>query len=108
MASYGAVEFYRGPEIDTEKFSGIPGVGKSEYVDTNDYEGMMGETTGTEAILSEISYNISSIAINTLETVELLRSMQPSATAMRDSAISGEDRDTIPGAGDDDLTLLLG
>lgn len=102
MASYGAVEFYRGPEIDTEKFSGIPGVGKSEYVDTNDYAGMMGETTGTEEILSEISYNISSIAINTLETVELLRSMQPSATAMRDSAITGEDRDPIPGAGDDE------
>ena len=102
MASYGAVEFYRGPEIDTEKFSGIPGVGKSDYVDTNDYAGMMGETTGTEEILSEISYNISSIAINTLETVELLRSMQPSATAMRDSAISGEDRDPIPGTGNDE------
>ena len=102
MASYGAVDFYKGPEIDTQKFSGIPGVGQSEYVDTNDYAGMMGETTGTEAILSEISYNISSIAINTLETVELLRNMQPSASALRDSAIQGEDRDPIPGAGEDE------
>ena len=105
MASYGAPDFYKGPEVDPEKFSGIPGVGNTKSASElsgNRYEDM-GTPFGSETeILEEIAYDIKSVAINTLETVELLRSMQPSATAIRDSAISGEDRDPIPGAGDDE------
>ena len=103
---YGAQAFANDtPGIDITKFAGIPGVADTKSaaeLSGNRYEEMANPFTDLRSILEEIAYDIKSVAINTLETVEILRSMLPSDAAIRNKAISGEDRDPVPGAGKDE------